>query len=125
MGGRVGVGNIAGVASAIYYGGPGAVFWIWFIAFLGAGSAFIESALAQAYKTKIDGEFVGGPAYFIEKGIGKKWYAVAFAICTILGPGILMPGAQTFNIATSVENVFGINTYITALIVKSLSMLKC
>lgn len=117
VGGRVGVGNIAGVAAAIYYGGPGAVFWMWFIAFLGAGSAFAETALAQAYKTKIDGEYVGGPAYFIEQGVGKKWYAVTFAICTILGPGILMPGAQTYNIAASMQNAFGISTYITGGIV--------
>lgn len=117
VGGRVGVGNIAGVAAAIYYGGPGAVFWMWFIAFLGAGSAFAESSLAQAYKTKINGEYVGGPAYFIEKGIGKKWYAIAFAICTILAPGVLMPGAQTHNIAASINNAFGINTYVTGVFV--------
>lgn len=117
VGGRVGVGNIAGVAAAIYYGGPGAVFWMWFIAFLGAGSAFIESALAQAYKTKVGGEYVGGPAYFIEKGIGIKWYGVLFAVCTILAPGVLMPGAQTYAIATSVFNAFGINTYFTGAVV--------
>ncbi|HBD63443.1 MAG TPA: sodium:alanine symporter [Clostridiales bacterium] len=117
VGGRVGVGNIAGVATAIYYGGPGAVFWMWMIAFLGAGSAFVESSLAQAYKTRVAGEYVGGPAYFIEQGIGKKWYAVAFAICTILGPGVLMPGAQTYNIVASVNNAFGINTYLTGVII--------
>ncbi len=117
VGGRVGVGNIAGVATAIYYGGPGAVFWMWAIAFLGAGSAFVESSLAQAYKTKISGEYVGGPAYFIEQGIGKKWYAIAFAICTILAPGVLMPGAQTYNIVTSINNAFGINVYVMAIVI--------
>ncbi len=117
VGGRVGVGNIAGVATAIYYGGPGAIFWMWMIAFLGAGSAFVESSLAQAYKTKISGEYVGGPAYFIEQGIGKKWYAVLFAICTILAPGVLMPGAQTYNIVASVNSAFGVNVYITGLII--------
>lgn len=61
LGGRVGVGNIAGVATAIYFGGPGAVFWMWVIAFIGAGTAFAESALAQTYKVKVDGEYKGGP----------------------------------------------------------------
>lgn len=112
VGGRVGVGNIAGVATAIFYGGPGALFWMWILAFLGSASAFTESTLAQAYKTKISGEYVGGPAYFIEEGIGKKWYAIAFALCTILAPGILMPSAQTYNIASSLNKAFGINEYI-------------
>ena len=62
LGGRVGVGNIAGVATAIYFGGPGAVFWMWVIAFIGAGTAFAESALAQTYKVKVDGEYKGVPA---------------------------------------------------------------
>ena len=68
--GRVGTGNIAGVATAIAYGGPGAVFWMWIIAFFGAGSAFTESVLAQIYKTEQNGQFRGGPAYYIEKGLG-------------------------------------------------------
>ena len=69
LGGRVGTGNITGVASAIYFGGPGAVFWMWAIAFLGAGSAYIESALAQVWKEEIHGEYRGGPAYYMEKRI--------------------------------------------------------
>src|SRR5690606_29479388 len=75
--GRIGTGNIAGVATAIAIGGPGAVFWMWLIAFIGASSAFIEATLGQIYKT-IDesGQFRGGPAYYIEKGLGIKWYAV-------------------------------------------------
>lgn len=116
VGGRVGVGNIAGVATAIFYGGPGALFWMWILAFLGSASAFTESALAQAYKTKVSGEYVGGPAYFIEQGIGKRWYAIAFAICTILAPGILMPSAQTYNIVSSLNNAFGINEYVAGII---------
>ncbi|MBU5312880.1 alanine:cation symporter family protein [Tissierella carlieri] len=116
VGGRVGVGNIGGVAVAIALGGPGSIFWMWIIAFLGAASAFIESALAQAYKVKEGNVYIGGPAYFIEKGIGAKWYGISFAIVTILAPGILMPGAQTYTIASSIQEAFGINVYITGVI---------
>ena len=72
LSGRVGTGNIAGVATAIAYGGPGAVFWMWAIAFLGASTGFIEAALGQVYKSKQDGQYRGGPAYYIEKGLGIK-----------------------------------------------------
>ena len=71
--GRVGTGNIAGVAVAIAMGGPGAIFWMWVIAFLGAPSAFIESTLGQLYKSTKDGQYRGGPAFYIEKGLGVKW----------------------------------------------------
>ncbi len=84
LSGRVGVGNIAGVATAIAFGGPRAVFWMWFIAFIGSASAFIESTLAQIYKVKDKGEYRGGPAYYIEKGMGKKWYALIFAFAVLL-----------------------------------------
>jgi AGCS family alanine or glycine:cation symporter len=70
--GRVGTGNIAGVATAIAMGGPGAVFWMWMIAFLGSASAFIEATLGQIYKQVKEGEYRGGPAYYIEKGLGMK-----------------------------------------------------
>jgi len=106
--GRVGTGNIIGVATAIYFGGPGAIFWMWLIAFLGASSAFIESTLAQVYKQKEGDEFRGGPAYYIEKGLGVKWYAVLFAIVTILSAGLLLPGVQTNAIASSMYNAFSI-----------------
>src|SRR5699024_1333345 len=79
LAGRVGTGNIVGVSTAIFIGGPGAIFWMWLIAFLGAGSAFVESTLAQIYKQKEDGQYRGGPAYYIEKGIGGtfgKYYAL-------------------------------------------------
>ena len=69
LGGRVGTGNITGVASAIFFGGPGSIFWRWAIAFLGAGSAYVESALAQVWKEEIHGEYRGGPSYYIEKGL--------------------------------------------------------
>lgn len=110
VGSRVGMGNIAGVATAIFFGGPGAVFWMWIIAFIGASSAFMESSLAQAYKVKTEnGEYLGGPAYFIERALKCRPYAIIFAIATILGPGILMPGLHVNSIASTYEEAFGAN----------------
>lgn len=106
--GRVGTGNIAGVATAIAMGGPGAIFWMWTIAFLGAGSAFVEAALAQIYKEDVGGQFRGGPAYYIERGLGTKWYAVLFALSTIIATGFLLPGVQANSIGVAVENAFAI-----------------
>lgn len=113
LGGRVGTGNIAGVASAIGFGGPGAVFWMWTIAFLGAGSAYIESALAQVYKEEMDGEYRGGPQYFIEKGLGQRWYAILFAISAIIAMGFFLPGVQANSIASAMNNAFGIPAQVT------------
>jgi len=113
LSGRVGTGNIAGVATAIFLGGPGAVFWMWLVAFLGASSAFIESTLAQIYKKNENGQYRGGPAYYIEKGIRNKKlgkiYAVVFAIATILATGVLLPGVQSNSIASAVNNAFGLS----------------
>lgn len=113
LGGRVGTGNIAGVASAIGFGGPGAVFWMWTIAFLGAGSAYIEAALAQVYKEEMDGEYRGGPQYYIEKGLGQKWYAVIFSIAAIIAMGFFLPGIQANSIASAMHNSFGIPVAVT------------
>jgi len=87
--GRVGTGNIAGVATAIAMGGPGAIFWMWLIAFLGSASAFIEATLGQIYKQVNNGQYRGGPAYYIEKGLGIKWYATLFSIATIISMALL------------------------------------
>ena len=111
--GRVGTGNIAGVATAIAMGGPGAVFWMWMIAFLGSASAFIEATLGQIYKEVKNGEYRGGPAFYIEKGLGMKWYAVIFAIATIVSTALLLPGVQSNNIALGMKNAFAIPTAIT------------
>ncbi|WP_040209619.1 alanine/glycine:cation symporter family protein [Neobacillus jeddahensis] len=116
LSGRVGTGNIAGVATAIAFGGPGAVFWMWAIAFLGAGSAFVEAALGQVYKVKQDGQFRGGPAYYIEKGLKMKWYAVLFAVVTVIATGVLLPGVQANSIAAGIENAFDITPAITGAI---------
>jgi len=109
LGGRVGTGNITGVASAIFFGGPGAVFCMWAIAFLGAGSAYIESALAQVWKEEIHGEYRGGPAYYMEKGLRSKKLGFAFAILTILSCGALLPGIQSNAFATAATSSFGID----------------
>ena len=111
---RVGTGNIAGVATAITFGGPGAIFWMWMVAFLGASSAFVESTLGQVYKEKINGEYRGGPAFYIERGLGIKWFAWLFAIVTIFSCGLFLPGVQANAIATSMENAFGIAPAISA-----------
>lgn len=121
--GRVGTGNIIGVATAIFYGGPGAVFWMWAIAFLGSASAFIEAMLGQLYKQKDGLEFRGGPAYYIEKGLGVKWYAVLFAVLIIISAGFLLPGVQSNAIASSVNNAFNIPHAYTGIAVVVLLML--
>ncbi len=106
MAGRMGIGNIAGVATAIAYGGPGAVFWMWVMGFLGASTSYIESTLAQIYTEKdAEGRYRGGPAYYIEKAMGLKWYAMAFALATIVATGLLLPGVQANAIADSASNV--------------------
>ncbi|KGY12479.1 sodium:alanine symporter [Vibrio tubiashii] len=107
LSGRVGTGNIAGVAAAIGFGGPGAVFWMWVVAFFGAATAYAESTLAQIYKEEDDGEFRGGPAYYIEKAMGQTWYAWIFAIATIFACGFLLPGVQSNSIGNAVEAAFG------------------
>ncbi|WP_261834351.1 alanine/glycine:cation symporter family protein [Vibrio ishigakensis] len=107
LSGRVGTGNIAGVAAAIGFGGPGAVFWMWVVAFFGAATAYAESTLAQIYKEEDEGEFRGGPAYYIEKAMGQKWYAWIFAIATIFACGVLLPGVQSNSIGNAVEAAFG------------------
>ncbi len=111
--GRVGTGNIAGVATAIAMGGPGAVFWMWMIAFLGAASAYVEATLGQIYKTVKDGQYRGGPAFYIEKGLGVKWYAALFAVATVLSTALFLPGVQSNSIATSALTAFDIPVEIT------------
>jgi AGCS family alanine or glycine:cation symporter len=114
LAGRVGTGNIAGVATAITFGGPGALFWMWVVAFLGASSAFVESTLGQVYKENINGEYRGGPAFYIEKGLGMKRYAWVFAFVTIISCGLLLPGVQANAIAASMQTAFGLDTGVTA-----------
>lgn len=104
---RVGTGNIAGVAMAVAAGGPGAVFWMWLIALIGGASSFIESTLAQIYKTKdTEGNFLGGPAYYIEKGLGKRWLGAIFAVLTTVCFGFVFNAAQSNTTTLAFTNAF-------------------
>ncbi|EEH69548.1 alanine:cation symporter family protein [Acinetobacter haemolyticus] len=102
LSGRVGVGNIAGVAAAIGFGGPGAVFWMWVVAFLGASTAYVESTLGQIYKVEYQGQYRGGPAFYFDKGLGQRWLGILFAIAAIISCGLFLPGIQ----ANAVGNAF-------------------
>ena len=117
LSGRVGTGNIAGVATAIGFGGPGAVFWMWMVAFLGAATAYVESTLGQIYKTEHHGLYRGGPAYYIEKGLGWRRYALVFALATLIACGVLLPGVQTNSIAAAMENAFHIAPAVSGTII--------
>ena len=107
LSGRVGTGNIAGVAAAIGFGGPGAVFWMWVVAFLGAATAYVESTLAQIYKEEDEGQYRGGPAFYFEKALGQRWYGIIFAIAMIISCGLSLPGVQANSIGNAVETAFG------------------
>lgn len=109
LSGRVGTGNIAGVAAAIGFGGPGAVFWMWVVAFFGAATAYVEAALGQIYKEEDEGQYRGGPAFYIEKAMGQRWYGWVFAVTTIFATGLLLPTVQANAISTSAEIAFGGN----------------
>lgn len=117
VGGRVGTGNIVGVATAIAYGGPGAMFWMWLLALLGAATTFAECSLSQLYKKKIDGIYRGGPAYYIRYGLRSPWLAAIFAAAAFIGNAILHPGLQADAISTAVNNAFGLNKLITGIII--------
>ncbi len=109
LSGRVGTGNIVGVATAIALGGPGAIFWMWLIAFFGASTAFVESTLAQIYKFRHSTGFRGGPASYIEHGIGKRWMGILFAIVTIVGYGLFLTTVQANGLSTALGNSYGLS----------------
>ncbi len=115
LSGRVGTGNIAGVAAAIGFGGPSAVFWMWIVAFLGSATAYVESALGQIYKEEDEGQYRGGPAFYIEKAMGQKWYAWIFALATIIAVGLLLPGVQSNSIGNAAVLAFGGESMVTFL----------
>lgn len=106
---RVGTGNIAGIAMAVVAGGPGSVFWMWLIALIGSASSFVESTLAQIYKKK-DGEgFRGGPAYYIEQGLGNKKMGILFSIFITISFGFIFNAVQSNTITAAFNNAFGMN----------------
>lgn len=117
LSGRIGVGNIAGVATAIAAGGPGAIFWMVVMGLLGGASAFIESTLAQIYKQRADGQYRGGAPYYIEKGLKLKPFAIFFAAVICLSYGILVPGIQANTIASSFKESFNLSPWATGLII--------
>lgn len=121
---RVGVGNIAGVAIAIVTGGPGAVFWMWLIAFIGCATGFVESTLAQIYKLpRGNGAFHGGPAYFIKNALHQPFIAKIFAVLISVTFGLIYVSVQANTISQSVETAFGIDHAITAVAVAALTAL--
>ncbi len=110
LSGRVGTGNIVGVATAIAFGGPGAVFWMWVVAFFGASTAFVESTLAQIYKFKHSSGYRGGPFAFIEKGLGIKWLGVVFAIIAVVSSGLFLTTVQANGTSSAMANSFPVVT---------------
>lgn len=120
---RVGTGNLAGVASAIAIGGPGAVFWMWLIALIGSASAFIESTLAQIYKVKDGDSFRGGPAYYMEKGLNKKWMGIAFSVLIIICFGFAFNSVQSNTITAAFHSTFNINKLVLGIILTVLTLI--
>lgn len=116
MAARIGTGNIAGVATAVALGGPGAVFWMWLIALIGSASAFVESTLAQVYKVKDGDAWRGGPAYYMEKALGNRKLGIIFSILITLSFGLIFNAVQANTIAASIDNEFGISTSTTAIV---------
>jgi alanine or glycine:cation symporter, AGCS family len=123
LSGRVGMGNIGGVATAIAFGGPGAVFWMWVSAFLGAATSFVECTLGQIYKEKDPdtGEYRGGPAYYFEKAYKHKarglslTYGILFAVVTIVAMSFFLPGVQANGMASAIDHAWGITPWVTAI----------
>ena len=119
---RVGVGNIAGVAIAIVTGGPGAVFWMWVIAFIGTATGFVESTLAQIYKiSRGYGLFHGGPAYYIQNALGQPAVAKLFAVLISVTFGLIYVSVQANTIALSMQKAFGIDTWVMGAVLAILS----
>lgn len=116
MAARVGTGNITGIAIAIAIGGPGAIFWMWVIAIIGSASSFVESTLAQVYKIKDKTGFRGGPAYYMEQGLNKRWMGAIFAVLITLSFGLVFNAVQSNTISIAFENSFGTNRVVVGLV---------
>ncbi|MCK5776847.1 MAG: alanine:cation symporter family protein, partial [Bacteroidales bacterium] len=119
---RVGTGNLAGVAIAIFMGGAGAVFWMWVLALIGAASSMIENTLAQVYKKKNDdGTYRGGPAYYMKQGLGLKWMGTTFSILITVSFGLIFNSVQANTIASAFEGAFEVNPLIIGVIISGLT----
>jgi len=120
---RVGTGNLAGVALAIAVGGPGAVFWMWVIALIGAASAFVESTLAQIYKISDPKGFRGGPAYYMEKALGQRWMGVLFSVLITMCFGLVFNAVQSNTITYAFNEAFGIDRLTMGLVITAVTAL--
>jgi len=119
---RIGTGNVAGVATAIALGGPGAVFWMWCISLIGGASSFIESTLAQVYKVKDkNGLYRGGPAYYMEKGLNKRWMGIIFAVAITMCFGFIFNAVQANTISLAFEESFGVSRIVMGIILATLT----
>ena len=122
MGARIGVGNIAGVATAIVTGGPGAVFWMWIFALIGAGTSFFESTAAQIYKEKKeDGSYYGGPAYYATKGLKSRKLGIVMAIMLFVTFGIGFVGVQACNSSSAIVSAFNVDAHIVGFVIALLA----
>lgn len=119
---RIGTGNLAGVASAIAIGGPGAVFWMWVMALLGASTAFMESTLAQLYKRKGEDAFYGGPAYYMQYGLHRRWMGVLFAVFITFGFGIANQIVQSNTLCDALGTAWGFNPAHIAMILTVMTL---
>lgn len=122
LGARVGTGNLAGVATAIALGGPGAVFWMWVMALLGGVNAFLENTLGQLYKESHMGFFVGGPAYYISKGMKKKWFAFIFAVAIMVDFGFMNNMVQSNTISAACCEAFGWDSVVVSFVMMGLTL---
>ena len=119
---RIGTGNVAGVATAIALGGPGAIFWMWCIALIGSASSFIESTLAQVYKVpEKGGLFRGGPAYYMEKGLKKRWMGIIFAVAITLCFGFVFNAVQANTISIAFNESFGVSRIVMGTLLAGLT----
>lgn len=119
---RVGTGNLAGVSGAIAVGGPGAVFWMWIIALIGAATAFVESTLAQLFKRRNGESFIGGPAYYILHGMHNKWMSALFAVLITLTFGLSYNSIQSNTIAEALHNAFNFDPVIVGVVLTVISL---
>jgi AGCS family alanine or glycine:cation symporter len=120
---RVGTGNLAGVATAIAIGGPGAVFWMWVIALIGSATAFIESTLGQLYKQRQKDSFVGGPAYYIKRGLHCNWMAYLFAVLITITFGLSYNSIQSNTICGAMYEAFGWNPLLVGSILSVVALI--
>ena len=120
---RVGTGNLAGVATAITVGGPGTIFWMWIIALLGSSSAFVESSLAQLFKIRGKHSYIGGPAYYMERGLKKRWMGILFAVLITITFGFAFNSVQSNTMSAALESAFAVKPWLSGTIISVLTLI--